>query len=457
MRLAVVAVVGLLGVLYRDFLADDAYITLAYARNLVEHGAPTLGGSDVHALSSPLWFGLSTVLVSVFGTAAAPVLLKLASALAAVAAGWLGLALVRRLTDDRSLHVAAVVLLLADCWFGRWAWSGMEAPAAAALALGGWVLREDGRAAEAAALLATVGVLVRPELGLCAVVLGIDAILGTRPQSQRRPDGRILHVAAAPGTWRRAAIVAAVGALLVVGWAVLAHGWFGTVLPRAGEVKAGAMSVPAAAVHAAGVLVAGPALALVLVALAGPAVWRKHEMVLIWAAGLTGFYVLQGYAPLSRYLLLGAVCLPAYAVVCTPRAARTAAICAAIVWGVGTWEVALPSSSGDLVRFYEDVAGELDSDDVLATSEIGALGYHGDVRLLDLGGLVLDDGHLPWFGRPRRLLREARPTHSLHRVDIDGLRYTEVLTRDVRSSRASSGEGVTTVTLWALDWAMVAP
>jgi len=441
---AVVVVVAVLGVLYVDFLADDAYITLAFARSLVQTGTPSLGGEAVHAISSPLWFGLSTVLVAVFGTDLAPLALKAASALGTVASAFLLLALVRRLHDDARLHGLALALLLADAWIGRWSWSGMEASWAVAAVLLGLLLRERGRAVEAAILLATVGVQLRPELGLLAMLLIGEATF--------RPPEPSVALA------RRLTFTSAVGVLLLIGWGVLAMHWFGRIDPRTVEAKAGALAPLQSAMQAARVVGAGQGVSLLLLATGGVVAIRRAALPLAWLLALVGFYVVRGYEPLSRYLILGTAALPAYAAAGIDRRwARPAGALAVVIGAVVTLWIAVPASTGDVVRFYRDVVEEIEPGEALATWEIGALGYYGDLRVVDLAGLVLDESLAPWNDRPRRLLRETRPRYCLTRYDIDGLGWTEVLVRDVRGTLAGDRGATSRMVLWELDWTGVPP
>ena len=447
---AIVAVVALLGVLYRDFLADDAFITLAFARTLVETGSPSLGGQSLHAISSPLWFGLSTMLIAVFGTELAPALLKLASAGGTVAAGLLLLLLARRFTSDARLQALAVVLLLADAWLGRWSWSGMEASWAVAAALGGLLFREQRRGLEAAILLGTVGVQLRPELGGLGVLLMAEAVwVDARSPAAALPSGQFV---------RRIVQGLAVAVVLYIGWGVAALHWFGTVEPQSASAKAGVLTPLASAIQAAKVIGVGQGLALLLIVAGGKAGLQRAAVPLLWLGVLVGFYAARGYEPLSRYLLLGTVALPAYAVAGLDRRWALPAGAAAIaVGGLVTLRLALPTSSGDMVRFYEDVVDEVPSGSRLATWEIGALGYYGDLELVDFAGLILPSALAEVADRPRALLRRTRPRYTLTRYEIDGLRYREVLAREVRSTRASHGSVTARATLWELDWAGVPP
>jgi len=432
--LVAVAALAALAFLYAPFLADDGYITLAFARAFVEDGVPSIGGNAVHALSSPLWFEVAVLAVALCG-AAAPTAMKLASlASAALAVGLVGRLAVQRGAAPGGVTLA-VVLLVVDPWFGRWAFAGMEAPAALAVVAGALLLHEQGRSAWGALLAGSVGVLLRPELALLAVLLAGVAV--------RRKE---------PVQAGRLALAGALAAAPLVVWAVYADGWFGQVLPRTAEVKAGVLGVGSASVRGALVVLTAQA-----VALGGLAWKRTGALPVAWLGLLLAFYVVRGHEPQSRYLLVALGVLPAYAAGAAPKEAIRWLALAAVALGVAVTVVrAAPASTGDSVAFYREVATWLDEhgapDDSLATIEIGALGWHADRGLVDLGGLALPPDLAELWPSPRRILRVTRPRYSLQRYDIDGVGWTEVYGRDVTPQVARFGAEQQRWVLWELDW-----
>jgi|GEM_PF-910658 len=132
--LLALTVLATAGWLLRDYITDDTYIHLRYARNLLERGEFAFNpGDSTYGATSPGWiFGLALLLK-----------LGLAPATAAWVAGALSGLLVillvdilmTRLTFPNLWKATGLVVIAADAWFLRWTFSGMETPLATALLL----------------------------------------------------------------------------------------------------------------------------------------------------------------------------------------------------------------------------------------------------------------------------------------------------------------------------------
>lgn len=463
------------GLLYLRFESDDAHILLAFAWHWGPGSPPCLNpGQPVHAITAPLWFGVA-VLARLFGEPeAAAVGLRAASGACAFACVVLVLALTRRLGGGTAARATALVLLLADPWFGRWAFSGLEAPAAGALSLACLRLRcsTRGTARVAAPLLALgLGPMLRPELAVLGALLGAELLLADRAGLVRA--GR-----------KKLASMALLAALPACAWCWLAWSWWGTVLPQSAVVKAGTMSGPAVVLRAAQVVLSGQAAALALLvagalaarpgstdAAPADAVARPEPppvpgtgktmaaLALCWTALLVVLYAVRGYEPLSRYLLPGTVCLPVAAALASSRIDRRwplAAGLAAIVLGaLVTWTRVVPASSGATCRFYRDAAAWMDlhaqPGDAVASWEVGTLALFGHHQVVDVAGLVLPEDLLPLRGT-QELLAATRPRYSLVRPDLPDAALRPVLERTVRRSDVAAGRSPATLVLWEIAW-----
>ncbi|NLT43882.1 MAG: hypothetical protein GXX93_14545, partial [Anaerolineae bacterium] len=192
-------------------LADDAYITFRYARNLAA------GHSLVYNLGEPV-LGTSTPLFVLLLAAGARLGLDLPTL-----SVWLG-----------ALSWGGVVLLLARLWRNDPAWSfaplllvgtsvafgdnlGMEAPLYALVCLAALLLAGSGRTI-AAAFLAGVASVTRLDGGLVAAVL----LLWLLARRRRLP-------------WRETLVVLAVAAP----WYAYAWNAYGSPLPQSLQAKAG--------------------------------------------------------------------------------------------------------------------------------------------------------------------------------------------------------------------------
>lgn len=159
-----------------SWTVDDAYITLRYARNLVEHGALTwnIGDPPVEGYTGLLW----TLLAAAAIWARLPPLfvLDVAGVLCSLAVLGLAAAVLAELRADRSRRLLALGLLAAGPWWLVHAGSGLETPLFSALIL-------------ACVLLA----LRRSRLLPCVCLLA----------ALTRPEGAALALALAAASWTR--------------------------------------------------------------------------------------------------------------------------------------------------------------------------------------------------------------------------------------------------------------
>ena len=423
-------------------------------------------GQPVHAISTPLWFGLAWVIRLLTDDPALGLIgLRVASTLSGLLCFVLLLALVRHHGAGLGAQLLALALVASDPWFGRWLSSGMEATATAAVVLLALLLRSGERDLPrllAPLLVLSVGVLLRPELGILGLLLLGELVLARRQVLARLSPTKIgaLSVAAT---------------LPVAGWLWLSWRWFGTVIPQTALVKADAMAGPQVALRAAQVALAGQATALVVLAIAAllarrgtspapPVAGRRATVALLlcWPALLVLFYALRGHEPLSRYLLPGTICLAAAAAIVAeqlPRKLIPVAAVAALVLGGGVSALRVsPASSGETVRFYREVAAWMgahaEPDDAIASWEIGTLALHGEHEVIDLVGLVLPPALVELRGTPE-LLEATRPRFSLHRFDVDGVRYEARLKVTAGRSDVAGGREPVELVLWELDWSGV--
>ncbi len=212
-----------------DFLADDTFITLRYARNLLEgHGLTYNPGERVEGYTSVLWVLLVAALGGIgMDLVVASRLLSLGSALGVLVVVTL---LARRLmADERWAAAVPALLVAASAPFACWTLAGMEAPAFAlglSASLLVW-LRADGhprRLLVAGALFGATA-LIRPEGVLVGVVLCAFEALRPGPRRGRR------------GAWLAAAFLAVV--LVQLAWRVQ---YYGDWLPNTYHAKVGSGS-----------------------------------------------------------------------------------------------------------------------------------------------------------------------------------------------------------------------
>jgi hypothetical protein len=203
---------------FRRYLQDDAYISLRYARNLLEgHGLVFNPGERVEGYTNFLWI-LQEALLGFLG-----VDLVFAAQLlgCAYAAGILVLLVFfpRGGAGAPSSAGVAALLVAANACIGLWALGGLEACGAAFFVLLADLLarEEGGRGRKLLLGLASgLALLTRPDTGV--LLVGVAALQITRAVRGRRASAVLLPLAAAVG--------------VVAPWLVWKIAYYGALLPN---------------------------------------------------------------------------------------------------------------------------------------------------------------------------------------------------------------------------------
>lgn len=420
---------ALLFLLPWDYAIDDTYIHLRFARNLANGGGLTFqaGEPPVYACSSPLWvFILSPpFLAGVGGAVSARLLSSLAGGISSVLA-WM---LASRHTPPGRGRVAAAAMLLcmADPWMVRWAASGMEASAAAAL-VAAWALAVCSEKAPPAlaGLAAGAAFLARPEL----IFLGP---LGLVPGRFRKGFGVSARMLA---PWF----------VITAGWSTFAWLYFGRLLPTAVSAKASTIPISGYLASELPKLLGSAAVSCAPLALAASVSLVRRmrsgatrhdglpaDVLPVIPALMLAMLLVSGGAPATTRYLVPA--LPALFAGLTsisagfqgrpkrlPEAAFAATLCVQLGCGIlMVWPHMARAAAN--METYREVAAGLDSltppGSLVAVQEIGVFGYEGHRRLLDLGGLVTPGARAGFPGLDRdatasiRYLRSRGATHIL--------------------------------------------
>ncbi len=404
----------------RHYLTDDTFIHLQYARHLAQgEGFVFNPGEPVYGSTSPLWVLLlaNAIAMGLDGLFAA----RLLGAAATLAALLLWFALVRRTIASPWLRVLSTLGWAAHAWMLRWSLSGMETPLAVALVLGGLVVftasEPWGERPALAGLLWALAALARPE---CVLLLVLWSVLLAAEHGARGGFARVRR-----GLWP--------AALVYGGWLVFARGYFGTFWPNTlaaktagGEgaayqleqlMRAGAI---VGATDGAAVLVLIAATLLLLVRMQRPVLQPATRWLpWTWLVAVPVLYAVRGVPVLSRYLmpllpLIGWLAWraldralaapsgpPLDAALAAHRARRALAVSvafAALVLAqnlvtyarivrpqVESFSAGMRASLIPWGRWF-DLNTQPDA--VVAAPDIGALGYYGRRRVVDLAGLV---------------------------------------------------------------------
>lgn len=407
----------------RGYVTDDTFIHLQYAQHVAAgEGFVFNVGERVYGSTSPLWVFLlaGAMKLGLDGLLAS----KILGALAMLGALLLWWRLTQRTIGSPWLRALSTVVWAAHAWQLRWGLSGMETPLAVVLVLGGLVAFTSsepwGARPRLAALLWALAALTRPECTLLLVLWGMLLLADHGPVEGVK---RVLT-----GLWP---------ALLVEGgWLLFARSYFGTFWPNTLAAKAAGglgWDYRAEQLFRQGAIVAttdGALLLLLVSALVVSAVRgaRPQQGALVrvlpwaWLAIVPVLYAVRGVPVLSRYLvpLLPVLAWLAWRALdrafitrtgqaetseALARHARFALVAGAfiaalalvqnlVVWQrvvrpqVTSFSAGLEASLIPWGKWFDKHA---EPDAVVAAPDIGALGYYGHRRVLDLAGLVSPD------------------------------------------------------------------
>jgi hypothetical protein len=397
--LRVALLVYMLGVLlYRDALMDDTFIHLQYARNLRENGEIAFNaGEPSFGMTSPLW----VMMLAAAGHT--DTVARLASVAFGARSVWVFALLAWRVLGGGAFAAAASVAWAGNVWLVRHAPNGMESTCALFLVLLAVELRaRRGRSAArevAEGLVLAAAFLARPE---CALLVAVHVIADLRSAARR---GRLRH-------WLPAFAVAS-GAWLAFAYSRTGSLWADTAAVKAaGPALARSLAVVwrqvriVGAAHAVEIVGCVAALFLSLRLEGWKALGAGGRHPLVTPLGFTALWLLL-YAVADvqvqpRYLLpvLPFVTLAGFAA--WKRTAGGGWRLAVALTGACLALSALVSGlrvlpmTRDFSRALRpallDLVKEVESRSAppvyVATPDIGVVGYYGQVRVVDLGGLT---------------------------------------------------------------------
>jgi len=401
------------------FYTDDSYIHLVFARSIARGDGFTFNtGQPTYGFTSPLW-----MLLLAAGHAAIPDWLALSRVLCLLFT-LLAVAATYRLAvaagGTRGIAFGAAASLALNAWFLRWSLSGMETSLAAFLVAAGLErLIRGGRAVAVGLVVLALAALARPE---ALILFGAGCLWAVvRGRRLARASGQ-----EARGPDRGWAAAGALGGLAIFAvWELCIHASTGAWFPNAYTVKrfheaftiAGALGNMGYFFGVVGITDA------ILAATAVAALWtirRRGEsagalaLLLLWPALLAAFYLGARVQMISRYWIPATPVLCAAAWVGAERAwsgAGRAWTGAGRAWGRSARSVTAGlyfAQQAAVLLFL--VAPQIDAftrglnrgpveigrwlhanappEALVATPDIGAIGFYGERPLLDLGGLV---------------------------------------------------------------------
>ncbi len=396
------------------FFTDDSYIHLVFARSFSRGEAFCFNaGQPVYGFTSPLWMLLLAGGHAFVGDWHATArLLGLGFTLLAVLATF---RLARAAGGSPGAAFGAAATLALHAWFLRWSLSGMETSLAAFLVAAGLErLLRGPRSAPVGLVLLSLAALARPE----ALILFGAACVWAIARGPMRPIGTG-HAAGAiaPGhqarAMTRAPVVAGalIGAGLLLAWGIWAHAVTRAWIPTAYTVKRFHEAVTlGGSLHDAAYFlgVVGITDAALAVAVTGSLwiLWRRGErpgaagLLLLWPTLLAAFYLGARVQMISRYWVpaLPAMCASAWVLSERALGPRTRFLWVALYFAqqaavllllVGPQIDAFTRGlNGGPVEMGRWLRANSARGALVATPDIGAIGFYSERAVLDLGGLV---------------------------------------------------------------------
>jgi len=294
-----------------QYLEDDAYIHLEFARSVAEGRGFAFDGLVANGDTAPLWV-LWLVAIHSIGLDW-PETAKLACILGAVVAVLALWRIAADLTPPQAgrqrVALAVTALTVLNPFAVHWLFSGMES--LTALGLSVWAIWAVFVAAPSrlglatAAVLLGVGPLLRPELLLLAGLAGPVLLWRTWKHScGAMPAVRVLAVIA----------LALVVVLPVITWCTYALHTFGSIIPNTNAAKRGVslgqVGERLVLVYAVGFPVALALLPVLALRASRPAVVPPGVWVLLlWPLLCIGFYLADHTLVQTRYCLLSMPCV----------------------------------------------------------------------------------------------------------------------------------------------------
>jgi hypothetical protein len=443
----------LLSLPLKNALVDDTYIHLQYARNLAERGELAFNpGDPVYGSTSPLFVALLAVFHGVGGDILR--WCRIVSLIFAVLSIAIIYRFVRTHEGTTTGAAAAAFILAADAWLLRWSAVGMETSLAtltvAAVLVNSFSFTGTARRSLFFGLLLFLAFLARPEAILLAP-LSLVAIVSVKNRNR-----------AACYLWLLLFLP------LLILWLFVIHAHTGSYLPlTAGAKQGGAAFSSAVFARASTVLkIAGVTHLLPWIAILcgltigllrnrsfigsflplrireqaentqGNATHCIHDyrrgivLLLLWTVTLPLAYTLLDFDILSRYLVPLAPAVVILSIFCVKnlclrfvrspliRGTILTVFCLLVVAQNVTFysQVVVPSTR-DFSRGLQRIMGSFGTwlrentgdNTVVATPDIGAIGYISQRPILDLGGLIT-----PEINRMRRYM-------EVHRIIDEGL------------------------------------
>jgi hypothetical protein len=397
--------------LYREFIPDDAFIHIGYAKDISEWKGYSFAGNKTYGSTSPAWpFLIAAVAGLHISLEHAARLLSYGFSIASI----LMMFYATRLRFSAAFAFIASCLLCFNAYFMRWSLTGMEASAACFFMLVLIVLlsmEKKGDAGRRFYVLIGLSPLVRPEFYLFLPLFFLFLFF--------------------TGPKKNYAIKILLCAIPAVLWNCFAYLYFGTMVPSTFSVKAGDTLFStewATIVRSARLFLSGNLIEFCVILLASGLfiLHNRHTirtmishiirteslLMILWIVSFYGYYLFKNVTIISRYSL---VLLPPIILLMMISLTRVcdqyhcsrrriillvglAGALSIVVHGVYTYVVVKPDADSFVQGFqreYKTIASIISSDchtdGSVMLSDVGMIGVYSGLRVYDFVGLVDQD------------------------------------------------------------------
>ena len=458
----------------RNYIVDDAYIHLTFARNLAAgEGFSFNPGEPTYGVTAPLWTLLLALVGSLVGFT--PALAKILSILFSV----LTIPMVHRLSGAMGLSrkgsLCVALIWAVEVWLVRWTAAGMETSLALLLLLLAFDAQLELRAR--AGFFLGLAALCRPETAPLAVIFALDT--------------------AREAGWRRGLAVLAITLAVVAPWLIYAALEFGAVIPNPARVKGLGLPPPGDLImglkRTAAIIGGAHLVELSVIGLgvfgvfgrlvkAGADIARKLGLLLVWALFPPVVLLAQDVIISSRYLLLGLppLTLAAFLMLETEsqngtgfHLRRYTGVLTALIIALQlslTLLITLPhvrafgSTSAALQQLADYLRNKTPAGASVAVGDVGIIGYSSGRKVIDLEGLVSPaiiphrlQGQYDSLIVKNYFLKAAHPDYLIDRSRVPerlrgqvGAAYHPLLTIPVKGGRVDTAAEEWYYTLYAL-------
>jgi len=469
--------------LYPQFLGDDTFIHIGFINDLAAGKGFSYTGTNTYGTTSPLWVMHGAIFTKLFFPPETAV--RILSTFFSLATVYLLYVVLVKNNIDKKITFAAIVSLVLNPFFLRWALSGMEVSASMSLLLLIYILFDEKKKYKwyLGGLVFGLAVLIRPEFfGFFIIIVAYYFFNFT----ERRKD----------------LITTAFIALMVMGvWILFAYNYFGTIIPNTYLYKAGGSLISFGfeyAIRTLKLFAAGnlPELALLVILLVAlifigrrkqnnPGKYNnlltglKEQAItlpILWIAGFYGFYLLKDVTVISRYSLM---LVPFIIIIAAllfnfikdQISEKTKYTILIIYWftiiigyGFISLNVVKPASDEFVNGFqttYREMASIIKKDSghrktAVALTDVGIIGCYSGAKVYDFAGLV-DHSRFD-YDNSRDYLMAKKPGYVILREDY---KPQDILPNGIETEilfqRRLGGFGINhsnprTVTLYKLYW-----